>query len=274
MSEDWLRILGSSGGFPISGLACSGYLVRMQGRTLLLDCGPGVATALIGADAKTGLDAIIISHLHPDHVLDLVPLGYSLLAEFLTGGRTGPLSLWLPAGGRDFLTRLSDLFGHRYWQPFDITGPEGKRNIAEAMTAGEDWFLTVFEIREYTPGDTIRLAPLDIATAPTDHNIPTAAMRLGSGLVYSADTRFHPALSEFARNAALFLVDAHLSGPLSGGAHMTPAEAGRLAHMARVERLVLCHLGAPQDGPSARQAAAAHYDGPIDIAFETREYRF
>lgn len=274
--ESGLIVLGSSGGFPIAGFACSGYLVHIGGRTLLLDCGPGVATALIGPDAKAGIDGVVISHLHPDHVLDLMPLGYALMTEWLTEGRTDPLPLYLPPGGTDFLQRLSDLFGHRNWRFPGNDGTAGRQALGAALSRGEDWMLTVFDVQEYTPGEDIHFGRLWIATMAVDHQIPTAAMRLrsdGADLTYSADSRFFLPLSDFGRGTDLFLMDAHLSGPKApGGAHMTPAEAGRLAALAGARRLVLCHLGAPEDGPSALQAAAAHFDGEIQVAYETREY--
>lgn len=272
----WLKVLGSSGGFPIAGLACSGYLARLGGQTLLLDCGPGVATALIGADAKAGVDGVVISHLHADHMLDLIPLGYALMTEWVTDGRTAPLPLYLPQGGIDLLGKLSDLFGHRNWRFPSEGGGFGRQALAAALERGEDWMSTVFDAREYDPGDDIAFGPLTVTTLPVDHRVPTAAMRLkhdGADFVYSADTRYWPALGNFAGGTDIFLVDAHLSGPKApGGAHMTPGEAGRLAAMADAKRLVLCHLGAPEDGPSARRAAAAHFNGEIHVAFETREY--
>lgn len=273
----WLKVLGSSGGFPIAGFACSGYLVHVSSQTLLFDCGPGVTTALIGADAKAGIDGVIISHLHSDHVLDLIPLGYALMTEWLTEGRTARLPLWLPPGGVEFLTRLSELFGHRHWRFPEDSRTAGQQALGAALAQGNDWMLTVFDAREYAPGDDIAFNALKIATAPVDHRIPTAAMRIradGVDITYSADTRFFPPLADFALGTDLFLIDAHLSGPKApGGAHMTPADAGRLAVLANAKRLVLCHLGAPEDGVLAQGAAAVHFGGEIHVAFETREYR-
>ncbi|MDE1994018.1 MAG: MBL fold metallo-hydrolase, partial [Rhizobiaceae bacterium] len=243
---------------------------------LLLDCGPGVATTLIGADAKVGLDGIVVSHLHPDHVLDLIPLGYALMTEWVTEARTSPVPLYLPPGGLEFLQKLSDLFGHREWRFPEDSGNAGQRAIAATLARGEDWMLTVFDVREYAPGDDLVFGAVEIATMPVDHRIPTAAMRLKAGsadLVYSADTRFLSSLGDFANGTDLFLVDAHFSGPKApGGAHMTPEDAGRLAAIAGARRLVLCHLGAPEDGPFAMEAAARHFDGEIQVAFDARDY--
>ncbi len=276
MNGGLLRILGSSGGYPIAGFPCSGYLAQVDGRRVLLDCGPGVITALIGPDAKANIDAVVISHLHPDHVLDLIPLGYALLSTWLTSEQVERLPLYLPPGGLDFLRRFSDLFGHRGWRLAQKGGTAGRRALATALEDGQDWMLTVFDVREFSPGDTIAVGGLSIETLPVDHQLPTAAMRIKTeeaDLVYSADTRFLPTLAEFALGTDLFLVDAHHSGPNApGGAHMTPSDAGRLAAMAGAKRLVLCHLGAPGDGASATSEASVHFDGQVHVAFETREY--
>jgi len=74
-----LHVLGCApaGGNP--GEACSGYLVTAGGSRVLLDCGPGVLASLLARDAAP-LDAIVLSHLHFDHVADLIPLGFAYVA--------------------------------------------------------------------------------------------------------------------------------------------------------------------------------------------------
>lgn len=267
-----MRVLGSSGGFPDRGLPCSGYLYTQAETRLLLDCGPGIATALLADNGKSDLSAVLISHLHSDHVLDLIPLAYSLLTEWMHEGRTQPLPLYLPMGGRDFLARFSSLFGHGEWRFPQGQGSAGERALAK----GQDWVLTVFDIHEYAPGDALTVAGLTVETVAVDHSLPTAAMKLGlpgRQVVYSADSRYTEALVGFARGVKLLLADAHLSGPKApGGAHMSPAEAGRVAALAEVETLVLCHLGAPEDALSAMAAAGQHFAGEIHCAFATREY--
>src|SRR4051794_29253030 len=111
----YLRVLGSSGGFPAMGLPCSGYLLVANQRKILFDCGPGVACALLQHSENCDLDAVCISHVHPDHILDLVPLAYSLMTQWVSEGRTVPLPVYMPTGGRALLERLSGLFGHRQW---------------------------------------------------------------------------------------------------------------------------------------------------------------
>lgn len=271
-----LDILGSSGGYPVLGLPCSGYRLSGAGQDILLDCGPGIATALFSASEVCTLDAVIISHMHPDHVLDLMPLGYGLMNEWVCGGRTARLPLRLPPGGRLFLERFSNLFDHRHWRFGEEDRGPGHAALREIMKKGEDWMLTVFDVQEYVPGEAWDQGDIRIETAPADHSIVTAAMRLevgGRALAYTGDTRWRAELAGLFTGAALLLADAHLSSRKApGGAHMTPQEAGRLARIAGVETLVLCHLGSPTDGESASAAAAAEFGGNIRLAAAERAF--
>src|SRR4029077_6322872 len=71
-----LHVLGCAPASGNPGEACSGYLVSAGGSRILLDCGPGVLSSLLARDAAP-LDAIVLSHLHYDHVADLIPLGFA-----------------------------------------------------------------------------------------------------------------------------------------------------------------------------------------------------
>ncbi|MEV4395296.1 MBL fold metallo-hydrolase [Nonomuraea sp. NPDC049607] len=109
-----LTVLGCRAGMPSHGVASSGYLVTTAGTRLLLDCGPGTATALSGVTRPDDLSGIVISHLHIDHCYDLLPLGRRIPSGQLTAHDTDvrPLAipLHVPAGGRDLLHSLAGLF--------------------------------------------------------------------------------------------------------------------------------------------------------------------
>ena len=271
-----LRVLGSSGGFPVLGLPCSGYRFTGGGQDILLDCGPGIAGALFADIETCPLDCVIISHMHPDHVLDLVPLGYGLMTEWICNGRTKPLRLRVPTGGREFLKQFSDLFGHRNWRFGNEARGAGHAALRDTLAGGGDWFLTVFDIEEYEPGDSWTEGGIAISTARASHSIPTAVIRLdvdGQSVAYTGDTRWRGELAALAADATLLLADAHLSSDNSpGGAHMSPREAGRLARLAGVETLVLCHLGSPRDADIALSDAALEFAGPIRLAMRDREF--
>ena len=105
-----LTVIGKSPAFTDAGGACSGYLVEDGGTRLLVDCGNGVFGKLRAATDPFALDGVVISHVHADHVLDLVPFAYALL--FARGGRPfPPLPLHVPPGAADRLHRLSGIWG-------------------------------------------------------------------------------------------------------------------------------------------------------------------
>ncbi|MFY9135886.1 MAG: MBL fold metallo-hydrolase, partial [Bacillota bacterium] len=72
-----LTIIGNQGPYPGPGGACSGYLVRSQGATVLIDCGPGVMPRLQQHIDVSSLDAVVISHFHPDHYSDFLTMRYA-----------------------------------------------------------------------------------------------------------------------------------------------------------------------------------------------------
>src|SRR5436190_1050757 len=77
-----LRVLGCAGGWPAAGRACSGYLAG-DGRTRVwLDAGAGTLAELVRHTALAGVDALWISHLHPDHCADLGGAGLFLCEAF------------------------------------------------------------------------------------------------------------------------------------------------------------------------------------------------
>lgn len=97
-----LVVLGCQAGMPADGRASSGYLVVTSRCRILLDCGPGVAAALSAHGGAGSLDAVVVTHLHPDHCYDLLPIGIS------RRNAAAPLPLYVPAaGGRCCMTWAS-----------------------------------------------------------------------------------------------------------------------------------------------------------------------
>lgn len=231
-----VTILGCSAGMPTAGRASAGYLVRAQGATVLLDAGPGVATALTKHVAATELDAIFISHLHTDHVYDLLPIGKMLVGamttlDLATGqaafspGRRIPLIV--PRGARDVLVRLSSLFPvlTQPWldRPFDLA----------------------FDIIEHAPDLRIKVGNLVLTVAELQHVATNYAVRLDDGersLVYSGDTGVTEALPELAAGAGALLVENTLTDTEQGShGHLSTADAARAAAQAQVSQLILTH---------------------------------
>ena len=251
-----LTVLGGSAAAPNPGDACAGYLVTDEQTMLLLDCGSGVVSRLRQHANPRDLAAVIISHFHSDHTLDLVALRYTL--KYAPGGQpAAPLPLLLPPGGRDFLTRLADVF------------QDG--NEAELAFWDE-----VFAPREYDPAAPLAIGSLTVRFAPMRHYVPTWALRVedraaGRALTYSADTGPQARLAEFAAGSDLLLCEATLlqqapdQRPEDYG-HLTAAEAGRIASQAGVACLVLTHLWTELGFERYLADARAAFSGNVERA--------
>ena len=193
--------------------------------------------------------AVVISHMHSDHMLDLVPLRYLLwLGETQ---RKTPLDVYVHPGG---LRRLHELGA-------SVPSSEGRRFFEKTM-----------RLHEYDPFSTLAIGDLTIAFARTVHYIEAYAMRVTDGestVTYSADTAPCPEVIECARDAEIFICECAL-GPGGSDAnprgHCSAKEAGQLAASAGARHLVLTHYSSGFRPDELRAAAAAHYDGPITVA--------
>jgi ribonuclease BN (tRNA processing enzyme) len=236
-----LHVLGCApaGGNP--GEACSGYLVTAGGSRVLLDCGPGVLSSLLARDAAP-LDAIVLSHLHFDHVADLIPLGFAHV--FGLAAEWKPPALYAPPGGEARLTALCEASGHG-----------GDHLVACGLTVGE-----------YDPGRALAIGDASLTFRELSHPGVSHAIRIDAGgavLVYSGDTTVTPALGELASGADLLLTEA--TALPSSPVHLPAGEAGRTAREAGCKALVLTHLDVRERSAALRQAREA-FGGPVFAA--------
>ena len=242
-----VTVLGSSSAVPRPGRACSGYLVEAGGGAIVADLGSGALGNLHRVRASEDVDAVLISHMHADHFIDLIPMRYALKYGPRTHDRK--VALWLPPGGEAMLRRLVDAFARE--SPYDFLGE-------------------VFAVREYDPEAVLRIGEVGVRFAPTEHYIPTFAFRLdagSSGLAYSADTAPSTAVGALARGAGLFLCEATLlpgEREVARG-HLSAAEAGALAERAEVRRLALTHYPMETSPDELLAAASATYSGELSV---------
>ncbi|MEV4571508.1 MBL fold metallo-hydrolase [Nonomuraea sp. NPDC049419] len=230
-----LTVLGGCGVWPAAGQACSGYLVEHDGFRLLID--PGYATVprlleRVGADQ---IDAVFVSHGHPDHCADLNPL---LRARTMLENPAAPLPVYAPPGALDAVLALD--------RPGVLTGS--------------------YVLCDVVPG----IGPFRVRTRLLPHSVPNAGIRLTAGgraLVYTGDSGPSPDRVELARDADLLLAEATYVDQVPKGSLLTSArQAGRQAREAAARHLLLTHLQ-PGTGPAAARAAAATaYDGEIGVA--------
>jgi len=243
-----LTVLGTSGAYPRVGGACSGYLIREGNTALLVDCGTGVFSNLQQHVAPWDVSDVVISHLHADHFLDLVPFRYALWR--LQRGRP---NLYLPPGGTEGLLRVSSVFD-----------------------ASPTFFSDCFEIAEYDPGARLQVGDLHVEFAVVKHFIPSYAVAVMGErkLAYSADSGPCEALEELAKEADLFLCEAsrcECNDETSWG-HLSAQEAAEIARRAGVKKLLLTHFWPECDYSGSVKLAAGVFGTEVEVAEEHRTY--
>ena len=202
-----LHVLGCHGPFPCANGATSGYLIEQGEQALLVDCGSGVLGRLTARWDPAGLTAVLLSHLHFDHMSDMTVLQYYLIS------RGKKLRVFVP--GED-------------------------HSPARALLDSP-----AFEVLPYP--EKMELAGLEISTLPVRHPVPCRALRLTDGkrtFIYTGDTNDCPELAAFAREADLLLADGPFLEKEWKDTlpHMSASGAARLAREAGAKRLVLTHL--------------------------------
>ena len=259
-----ITVLGKSPAWQDAGGACSGYLVEADGLCVLLDCGSGVFGKLRSHREYWEVDAVVISHLHADHILDLVPYASALTyaprqQPVPVGGHPGTDTparprLIAPSGAREALRR--------------VCGGSGMR---------DEHVEGAFELSEYAPDDCFDLGPLEVRFRTVPHFLPTYAVELREGdkrLTFSADSSPSDDLCDFARDTSLLLIEATLPRPEREGprGHLTPGEAGDHGRRAGARRLVLTHFSDELDAEWARREAEETFGGPVEVAREDAVY--
>jgi ribonuclease BN (tRNA processing enzyme) len=261
MAPMTVTILGAGPAAPNAGGACSGYLLQEDQRTVLIDCGSGVAGRLVKHVRANQLGGVAISHFHPDHYFDLVPLYYQI--KFDASGPPGPerrVPLYVPPGGHEFLSQFGAV-------------------IATRSSMLED----IFKVCEYMPEREFAIGGLRFTFHPVQHYIPSHAMRIrgdsGATLVFSSDVGPCAELVDAARSADLFMCESALIDPAQDEpdptrrGHMSAGEAGAAARAAGVRRLMLTHYRSSQKWDAHHQAAATReFGGPVELAREGQQY--
>jgi ribonuclease BN (tRNA processing enzyme) len=242
-----LTVIGSGTGVPSLRRGAPCLALKAAGRLLVLDLGAGSLRSLLryGLDFSA-IDVLALTHLHPDHVGDLIPFLFATRYS-LGYTRREPFRLLAARGFARFHQRLMEAFAG--W----VEPPAGLMDLRELAPDGPD------EVR-----DEVAEEGLVIKSAPTNHTAGSLAYRVeaeGRSLVYSGDTDVSDSLVELARGADLLVLEA--ANPFKVPGHLTPAEAGRLAAQAGVARLLLTHFYPPCDEVDVVALAAQEFSGEI-----------
>ncbi len=248
-----LVVLGTGAAYPGPHQACSGYLIREGQAGLLLDCGNGIVSRLQEAGEMDNLTALVFSHLHADHLLDVFPLFYS---RIYTRGKSYPrLPVYLPPGEADRFARIAEVLRV---EPHKL-------------------FERAFQATEYDPAAGLMVDGLHLSFLRNEHPIPTYAVRVEnsrSSLFYSSDTGPHPGLVDLARGSYLALCEATLDEvdyspehPI----HLTPRLAAEIASQAGVQKLLLTHMWPFYDRQAMLDQARRVFPA-TEIAQELKRY--
>jgi ribonuclease BN (tRNA processing enzyme) len=232
-----LTVLGCSGSYggPPFG-ACSGYLVRTGGATVLVDCGSGTFPHLQQHAAVEDLTAVVITHQHPDHCVDI----YGLHVMMRYGLERGGLPVFAPEGLEERLGALVTDWGDTF-----------------------DW-------KVIGDGDGVELGDLALRFSRTDHPPPTYGVELaadGKRLVYTADTGPDWSVGVFGPGADLVLSEAtYQEGHKGVTWHLTAQEAGRAAREAKASRLMLTHIWPQFDPALSVKEGSESFRAPVMLA--------
>jgi ribonuclease BN (tRNA processing enzyme) len=234
-------VLGSSGTYSGPGNACTGFLVRAGRTTVLMDAGPGTFANLQRHIDPAQLDAIVISHSHPDHWLDLPVMRNAL--RYVLG-----------VEGLDLYTTSETL------------------GLAESVSSGG--MGSTFCPHAITDGSELTIGDMGFRFSRTDHPVETLAMRVehdGRSFAFSADTGPGWSFEEFGVDLDLALSEAtYLEGSEHGKdekpVHLTAAQAGASARRAAAGRLVISHVLPTGSVADAVVEASDAYGAPVEVA--------
>ena len=259
-----LTIVGCSGSVsgPKSPASC--YLVQAEadGATfsLVLDLGPGAFGALYNYLDPVDLGAVGLSHLHPDHCLDLCAL--YVAAAYSPSAPYPRLPVYGPPGTAERIARA-------YAAP-----PPNHRDVA----AEEPQLERRFDYRDWSAEQQI--GPFTVRTAEVRHPTPAFAIRVtetatGAVMVYSGDTGPNQALVELARGADLLLIESAFRDHPDNApdVHLSGRQAGQIAAEAGVASVLITHIPPWHDPADVLAEAEPHFAGPLTAAVSGVQWR-
>lgn len=234
-----VTVLGCDGSYPGPGGACSGYLVRGGSTTLWVDAGSGTLAALQQHTALADVDAIVLSHEHPDHWSDIE--GYRVASRYVFD-RPG-VAVYAPASVR--------------------------RAVYGGFEAAVEWH-TVAD------GDRVEVGDVALRFSRTDHPPETLAVRIdagGSSLAYSADTGPEWSFAALGEGIDVALCEATWLADHEGkGGHLSARQAGAMARHAGVGRLLVTHVWPTVDRARTAAEAAEAFGHEVRVVERHGEY--
>jgi ribonuclease BN (tRNA processing enzyme) len=242
-----LTVIGCSGSFPGPESAASCYLVEVDAgdrvHRLLLDLGSGALGPLQRHVSLDDIDAVVLSHLHPDHCIDLC--GYYVYRRYHPDGARPAIPVYGPEGA-----------GARLARAYDSLDSDG-------MSAE-------FDFRTY-PEEPFSIGAFTVTASRVEHPVEAYALRIefaGRSIVYSGDTASCTSLAALAKGCDVFLSEASFreADDNPDHIHLTGRQAAELATSAGVRHLVITHVPPWYSADDAIDEARPYFDGPLSLA--------
>ncbi len=241
-----VTVLGSSGGYPGPGRACSGYLLENREGNLVLDLGSGALANLLKYLPADEVGGLALTHMHYDHYVDIYGL---CTARRFWEKEVTPLPLLAPPQAPDVIT-------------------------SPLQESSRDEFMRSLDLYEVHPGVLDNVAGFEITALPAEHEVIDSFIYrvafAGKTVCYSGDTDLCEALLEQAQGVDLFVCEATFTSQVREKmrGHLFAAEAGRAASEAGVGMLLLAHLWPTLSEDRALEDARSEFDGQVRVAVE------
>ncbi|QXE02685.1 MBL fold metallo-hydrolase [Terribacillus sp. DMT04] len=235
-----VTVIGFWGAYPGWESASSCYLVEKDGYALLLDCGSGALSRMPGFIDPKKLDAVVLSHYHPDHVADIGALQH----------------VWQVQNSLKGTEDVLPIYAHE-------ENEAGFKNLTHKFTKGI----------AYKPDEILSVGPFVISFMKTKHPVPCYGMRISDGesdIVYTADSSYLDEWAEFSKGADLLITDCNFYQDQDGEAagHMNSLQVGGIAEQAGVKTLFLSHLPHFGEHRQLLEQASSVFGGKVNLAYE------
>ena len=210
-----LTCIGKYGPIPKAGESCSCYLLSHEGKNVVVDMGCGSLSKLMLKLRIPDIDAVVLSHLHADHMGDMLTMRYALEVAKKLGWRSDPLPVYLPSE------------------------PEAEATLIASHPMVDAHFIT--------DGLEVAVCGMDVRFSLMPHAVPSYAMAFnadGRKFVYSGDTKDNEGLVSFAQDADLLLMEAAFLSRDKGPSapHVSAQDAGRIGRNSQAKRLLITHI--------------------------------
>lgn len=241
-----LTVLGNNGPYPRAGGACSGFLLDNSESRVVLDFGSGVLSRLQQHIEIEDITAVILSHLHGDHIGDISVLKYAADIKLMKGQMKKPIKIYAPSEPAEEFERLK--------------------------------YKNALEVIAIDPAEKLLIDDLRISFREMVHGYKNYAVCIEKNFrrfVYSGDTAVNDEIIDFARNADLFLCEAGLlerDEKSIRSMHLTAKEAAQIAEAAGAKRLLLTHFLPGTKPEHYINEATSVYNGIMELAAEDKSY--